>query len=364
MADDVPMRIASASKLLSSIMALQCVSRGEVTLDQSLEELLPEVASLQVLTSFDADDAPVQRPPSTPVTLRHLLAHTSGVEYAFFNPLLARYRTDQGKAVGQEYDNLDDNFGYPLIYDPGTAWSYGPNLDWATRLISRASKMDAETYLQTHLAGPLGIKPWEMTFNLLDHPEAHARHADVILRDWDGSLSVDKTVRYWSTVNEPSGGQGIFCTTGAYMKVLHSILLNDAKLLPPPTRDLLFQPSLSTAAESNLNAFFTDFKDTHIGEPVPAETRKSFGFGGLLAMEDCDRTDPESFRRSGSLSWAGVTNIFWNIDPEAGICTLWAFHLKPFGDQICLELGRKFERAVYQMAREHIGGCHSGRKMV
>lgn len=58
MSDDVPMRFASASKLLTSIMALQCVERGEVSLDQSLERLLPEVAELQVITGFDEKGNP------------------------------------------------------------------------------------------------------------------------------------------------------------------------------------------------------------------------------------------------------------------------------------------------------------------
>lgn len=110
MAGDVPMHVASASKSLTSIMALQRVSRGEVSLHESLEKLLPEVAELQAVTGFDDKGKPLQRPPKMSVTLRHLLTHSSGLEYAIINPLLARFRKDQGLEVGQEYDNLDDNF--------------------------------------------------------------------------------------------------------------------------------------------------------------------------------------------------------------------------------------------------------------
>lgn len=238
-----------------------------------------------------------------------------------------------------------------MSFDPGSNWAYGPGLDWTTRLIARASGQDAEAYLNAHLSQPLRLEPWEMTYNLQDYPEAHARHADVIQRSSDGTLTVDEAVKYWNTAQEPSGGQGIFCTTRAYMKVLHSILLDDGKLLKPETRKLLFETSLTPEAEDGLNAFFDKLKTTGIGEPVPAETPKSYSLGGMLVTEDCDLQDRESFRQKGSLSWAGVTNVFWNIDPKAEICTLWAFHLKPFGDEICGQLGKEFERAVYGMAR-------------
>lgn len=71
MRDDILMRFASATKLLTTIMALQCVERGEVSLDDTLETLLPEVAGLNVITGFDQDTgSPIERPPKTPVTLR------------------------------------------------------------------------------------------------------------------------------------------------------------------------------------------------------------------------------------------------------------------------------------------------------
>lgn len=106
MSDDVPMRVVSASKFLTSVTALQCVERGEVSLDQSLEKLLPEVAELHVITGFDDQGNPEQRPPRNPVTLRHLLTHSSGLEYAIVNPLLTRFRKDQGLEVEQEYDRM------------------------------------------------------------------------------------------------------------------------------------------------------------------------------------------------------------------------------------------------------------------
>lgn len=227
--------------------------------------------------------------------------------------------------------------------------------------------------MQSHLVKPLGIKSGEMTFNLHEYPEAHARHADVVLRADDGAptrFTHDGAVKYWDRPSEPSGGQGIFCTTRAYMEVLYSILADDGRILKPETRKLMFEPALTQEAEKGLSKTFEKLRAAHIGEPVPAETQKSHSLGGLLLMQDCDTNDPESWRRKGSITWAGVTNTFWvsttkltervpspktnntqNIDPTAGVCCLWAFHLKPFGDPVCVGLGTDFERAVYKLAR-------------
>jgi len=65
-----PMRIASASKFLSSIMVLQCVEAGKVSLDETLERLLPEVAAFKVITGFDDAGEPVERDPKSPATVR------------------------------------------------------------------------------------------------------------------------------------------------------------------------------------------------------------------------------------------------------------------------------------------------------
>lgn len=67
---DTPMRLASATKLLTTIMALQCVEQGLVDLDEDLSRLLPELSNKQVLTGFDDVDAPILRSREGIITLR------------------------------------------------------------------------------------------------------------------------------------------------------------------------------------------------------------------------------------------------------------------------------------------------------
>ena len=245
---------------------------------------------------------------------RDLLSHSSGVAYAPLSPHLVKLRLAQDRTVEQSSDNIDENFTYPLIFDPGTDWAYGPGLDWCTRLITRASHEDSDAYLQSHMAKPLGIRSGEMTFNLQAYPGHHARHADVVLIVGEGSsrrFSHDDATQYWNRVEEPSGGQGIFCTPRAYMEVLWSVLIDDGRLLKPETRKLLFEPALGPEAQQGLDRRFEALKAFHIGAPIPLSIPKSHSVGGLLAMADCDSDDFDAWRRKGSLSWAGACNIFW-----------------------------------------------------
>ncbi|KAI1126876.1 Simvastatin synthase [Nemania abortiva] len=360
MAVDTPMRFASCSKFLTSIMVLQCVEQGLANIDEGLEKLLPEVAGLKVLTGFDEAGNPTLREPKSPVLLKHLLSHSSGLCYTLTYPLLHQYRKWQGLALEQDYDNLDQNFTYPLLFDPGTSWAYGPNLDWCSRLITRASGLSAEEFLQKHIVEPLGIGSDNMTFELQKHPNMQERRSDMTFRgeatftaeskDAAGTGTLQyRDESYWYKDIEPHGGQGIYTTPEAYMKVMWSILSDDGKLLKPETRKLLFERALTPEAEKGFDAYCEQFKAFVPGVPVPIEIGKSHSLGGMLTVKDCDG---DRWRREGNLSWSGLPNIIWNIDDKAGICAIWAFHLKPWGDPICIELGTKFEKAAFLMLKE------------
>lgn len=332
------MRVASCSKFLTSIMVLKCVELGLVSVDETVERLLPEVAALKVITGFDEAGNPIEREPKSPVLVksvdkqeiantyisytnhsrRHMLSHSSGLSYTLMDPLLQQYRKWQGLAMEQEYDTLEQNFQYPLIFDPGTSWAYGPGLDWCSRLVARASGITTEAFLQQHIAGPLGISSDDMTFELQKHPATQQRRSDMTFRGTDtfaaqsdspgtGKLQY-RDESYWHKDIEPHGGQGIYTTPEAYLKVLWSILSNDGKLLKPETRELLFQRALSPEAEKGLDDYCHTFKAFVPGVPVPAEIKHSHSLGGMLTLEDCDG---DRWRREGNLSWSGLPNIIW-----------------------------------------------------
>lgn len=93
MTADTPMRVASCSKFLTSIMVLQCMEKGLVNLDESLERLLPEVAALKVLTGFDEAGNPIEREPKSPILLKYAPSSDWGVCTTSGSPLIT-YKSD------------------------------------------------------------------------------------------------------------------------------------------------------------------------------------------------------------------------------------------------------------------------------
>jgi methyl acetate hydrolase len=88
---DTVFRIASMTKAITGAGAMQLVEKGRMGLEQPMGDVLPVIKDVQVLEGFDRDGKPRLRDPKSPLTLRHLLTHTSGYGYDVFNPDLARY---------------------------------------------------------------------------------------------------------------------------------------------------------------------------------------------------------------------------------------------------------------------------------
>ena len=84
------------TKAITGTAVMQLVEKGDISLEQPIGEVLPLIKDVKVLEGFDGDGTPRLRPPKTPITLQHLLTHTSGYGYDIFNPDLARYLQSPG----------------------------------------------------------------------------------------------------------------------------------------------------------------------------------------------------------------------------------------------------------------------------
>src|SRR5882757_3455172 len=131
MSSDTIFRIASMVKLLTSVAALQLVERGKLRLDEPAAHIDPTLGSAQVLAGFDAKGVPQLRPPHKPITLRHLLSHTSGFSYPLWDPNVIRYNK-----AARGHPQLPRR---PLLFEPGARWAYGGSLDNVGRLVEIAS---------------------------------------------------------------------------------------------------------------------------------------------------------------------------------------------------------------------------------
>ena len=142
--------IASMTKALTSVAAVQCVERGQLDLDTPAAKVVPEIGHAQVLTGFDADGQPTTRAPKRPITLRHLLTHSAGFSYEIWNTDMQKVQaaldipsvtTCQNKALT-----------LPLLFDPGERWEYGINIDWAGKMVEAVSGQSLGAFLKANRA--------------------------------------------------------------------------------------------------------------------------------------------------------------------------------------------------------------------
>jgi methyl acetate hydrolase len=155
MALDTVFRIASMTKSVTGVAAMQCVERGQLSLDQPAGEIMPDLANPQVLDGFDADGKPRLRPARRKITLRQLLTHTAGFVYHVWNAELNRYvETTRAPTV---LSGKLAALNMPLAFDPGERWEYGINIDWAGRMVEAVSGQDLDAYMREQIFTPLGM---------------------------------------------------------------------------------------------------------------------------------------------------------------------------------------------------------------
>ena len=220
---------------------------------------------------------------------------------------------------------------------------YGPSIDWAGKLIERVTNQTLEEYMKKNMFEPLGIT--RTTFFPYENAELKERVPGFTVRTPDGRLIVNNDPFLNTGSKDAFGGHGAYATMGDYIKVQHSILADDGKLLKPTTVDLMFTPQLSEASREGLKAFrHSPFAAMMIGENDP-EIEVDWGIGGILFMQD-----DQGRRKKGTLNWGGAMNSFWLIDREAGLALTFGTQVLPPGDKPTGQMITAVELGVYEKA--------------
>ena len=161
--DDAIMRIQSMTKPVTAVAALRLVEAGQLSLDSSVEQWLPELADRRVLVE---PGAPLDQtvPAVRPITLRHLLTNTSGYGMALTSDTpLRRAMTDNGTEAGPEPPSMGADewlarlADLPLAFQPGEGWRYHHSFAVLGILIARVTGRDLGDHLEVDLFGPLGM---------------------------------------------------------------------------------------------------------------------------------------------------------------------------------------------------------------
>ncbi|KEF59510.1 beta-lactamase [Exophiala aquamarina CBS 119918] len=341
---DTVMWIASCTKLLTSISAMKCVEKGLLELDAPITKVLTDFEHPNILDGFDDWGKPKLRRSTKAITLRHLLTHTSGFGYIGMNQSLTQF------AVG--IFSEPPSFGLnspkyscqvPLVAEPGETWEYGVGLEWAGRMVERVSGKTLGEYMRENIFDVLGMT--FTTFHPWDNPEIMAHMGGRTWRDHTtGKFTIDRS-GWFPESERPEqdyGGGGSYSCALDYVKVLMSLLMDDAKLLKPETVETFFAPQVedTTSLQSELTAGPISIGATN-GLPKD-DCKFNYGLGGAL----CTNSIPGHFGR-GMMFWSGLPNSFWFIDREAGSCGMYLSHIFPPGDGPTQALNAEFQRFVY-----------------
>ena len=233
--------IASCTKLLTSLSALQLVESNKITLDTPVGSILPEIANPDILEGFNDDGTARTRKATKEIKLRHLLTHTSGLAYDFLSPEITKWFASQNlEQTHLKNGDIKKAYNTPLLFEPGTQWHYSPGLDWAGILIARVSgEEDLQAYMRKNTWTPLGVDSKSMAFRQTDLGLSSSETAERIVhlslrKQGDQSIVPVEPMRSADPV-DCLGGGGIMASPRAYLAVLRSLLRNDGKILKPET---------------------------------------------------------------------------------------------------------------------------------
>ncbi|MBI4270385.1 MAG: beta-lactamase family protein [Candidatus Rokubacteria bacterium] len=338
MSPDTVVWIASMSKAFTSTAAMQLVERGSLELDAPASKWAPHLAQVKVLEGFDASGQAKLRAPTSQITLRHLLTHTAGFGYDIWSADLARFQEKNGIPGIISCQNAA--LTTPLLFDPGTRWLYGINIDWAGKLVEAASGVKLGAYLKDNVFGLLGIN--DTAFKI--SASMRQRLAKIHQRGDDGSLAPQMELEIPQEPEFEMGGGGLYGTASDYLKFVRMILnrgkANGKQVLKPETVDQMCANNMGGLRVQVLKTVMPTL--SHDAEFFPG-MQKSWG----LAFQRNEAKAPTGLP-AGSLMWAGLANTFYWIDPSSGIGGVYLSQVLPFIDVKSFPLFLEFQKAAYQ----------------
>ena len=329
--------IASMTKAVTGAAAMQLVEQGRLELDGPASAVIPYLGEVGVLEGFDGDGQPKTRPPRRPITLRHLLTHTSGYVYEIWNTDILAYQ--EAKGVPQITSCENAALTTPLLFDPGERWDYGIGIDWAGKMVEAVSGQRLGQYMKENIFDPLGMG--DTAFRIT--PAMQERMATVHVRGEDGAwMGMEFTVE-----QDPEfemGGGGLYSTVGDYLKFIRMILnkgaANGHRVLRPETVEAMSVNSMGDNRVVNLATAMPPYSND--AEFFPG-MEKTWGLTFMINNEEAP-----TGRSAGSLAWAGLANSYFWIDPAKGIGGAYLTQVLPFADEKSLPLYLDFETAVYR----------------
>ena len=335
MTRDTVFRVASMVKPITSVAALQLVEQDKLSLDAPVPDIDPDLGAPQVLDGFDAKGLPQLRPAKRPVSLRDLLTHTAGFTYRLWDAKAVRYAKSIGLLPRARRTQAPRT---PLMFDPGERWQYGTSIDWVGRIVELISGEPLDVYFRKHIFDPLGMHDTAFVIS----PQQREREASVHRREPNGSLQPQPLERQ-SARQSFSGGGGIYSTAPDYLTFVRMLLrggsLNGVRMLRPDTVALMGQNQIGEIEAGVLKTTVPSLSnDVNFFPGISCK----WGFGHMINMQAVPKG-----RGAGSLTWGGLLNTYYWIDPGTHVAAVFMTQMLPFADDHTLRVYRQFERGIY-----------------
>jgi CubicO group peptidase (beta-lactamase class C family) len=331
-------RIFSSTKLITSCAALLLFEEGRFQLDDPIERFIPQLASRRVLlpgaTSLDQTEPAVR-----PITIRHLMSHSSGLSNGLldpgtliFNAYIHRKVVNPATTLAEMMDVLAD---LPLVFQPGTSWEYSVATDVLARLVEVASGQRFDAFIQSRILDPLGMADTGFVVSDRDRLVAYYRGADPVDPMKPGLIRADDAPypgAYLHPFPRQSGGAGLLSTLPDMVALVRSLLPGGSALLKPNTIDLMMTNQLPEGVWMRFAAF---------GE---LQGRGHGLAGGLVAKPSAfDYPDAR-----GELFWGGRAGTQWWISSERNIAGL-IMAQREMGHPFAVE----FKRLAYEAVKRN-----------
>ena len=315
---DTRFRLASMTKPVTVAAVLSLVDAGTIDVDDSVSVYVPLMANMLVAESTTANaeggfDAVPQDPP---MTVRHLLTHTSGLGYA----LGAQSDLDQAYLANTLYDgdgdlqaSINQLTSLPLYSQPGEQWFYSWAIDVLGRVVEVASGIPFEDYLQEEIFDPLGMT----ATHFYSDPQDAALLATVYGHDADGGFVAAQNVTFGSGDETfPSGGGGLISTLPDYLRFAAMLAnggtLDGERILSPEAVAMMGSAQIPASAFPRPSTF----GGTFLGWGTEG---RSFGYG-VQVTTDADETPQVDF--DGDFGWSGAYSTDFFASPETGVAAV------------------------------------------
>ncbi|WP_417513396.1 serine hydrolase domain-containing protein [Minwuia sp.] len=330
---DTIFRIFSMTKPMTGVAVMMLRDEGHLTLDDPISGFIPGFARMQIM-----DDDGALSEATTPITIRHLLTHTSGLTLplSYDGPLTEHYKANglEGmRSSGTMEEVIGKLASMPIAFEPGTRWNYSMGQEVLGRLVEVVSGQPFDQFLRQRIFEPLGMAdtgfhvPADKVNRFCSVYPAPDKGENPPLDRWDSS-------RFLSPPDFPSGGGGLVSTVDDYLAFARMLAEGGKGILAPETIAEMRSNHLPEGADMAAMGV-TEFS---------GDRWSGFGFG-LTMSTMVDAGAAGSRGPAGEYGWSGAAGTFFFNNPELDVTAILMTQYMP---SKAYPIRRAFRDAVYR----------------